>query len=204
MNKTINHEVENIFSIFNKLYFDNTLPLPLIIYGNNSYGTLNTNAVTKNGSCYSHELILPIEMLNKNIDEIAACILHNMIHEYDYINEKRMVSRCDTYHNVKFKKFAEKCGLRCEYNTKNGWTTHTNNSFKEKCSDLGFKKTWSKRYTVNSTSGKSSSVKYVDEISKESVRGTKPNHILFCFDDCPEIASEIEKKYGKKRMVVCE
>lgn len=202
MNKVVSCEIEKIFNAFNKLYFNNSLSLPLIKYGNNSYGALNKNAVTKNGSSYSHEMALPIEILNKNIDEIAACVLHNMIHEYDYVYDKKMTSRGDTYHNQKFKEFAEKCGLKCEYaGSKNGWTTHTNDMFKSKCAELGFEKKWSKRYTYNSGKKDSSTVKYIDIVSNESVRGTKPNHILFCFDDCPELAIEIEKKYGKKRMV---
>lgn len=205
MNKVVSCEIEKIFNSFNRLYFNNALSLPLITYGNNSYGALNKNAVTKNGSFYSHEMTLPIEILNKNIDEIAACVLHNMIHEYDFIYEKKMSSRGGTYHNKKFKEFAEKCGLQCiNAGEKNGWTTHTNNTFKDKCEKLGFEKKWSKRYTFKSGKRDSSTVKYIDEESKESVRGTKSNHILFCFDDCPEIAEEIEKKYGKKRMIKCE
>ena len=205
VNKVVSCEIEKIFNSFNKLYFDNALFLPLIKYGNNTYGALNQNAVTKNGSSYSHEMTLPIEMLNKSIDEIAACVLHNMIHEYDYVYAKKMTSRGDTYHNQKFKAFAEKCGLSCEYTgAKNGWITHTNDAFKQQCINLGFKKEWSKRYTFKSGKKDSSAVKYIDKASGESVRATKPNHILFCFDDCPEIAAEIEKKYGKKRMVKCE
>ena len=204
VNKVVSCEIEKIFNSFNELYFDNSLSLPLIKYGNNFYGALNQNAVTKNGSSYSHEMTLPVEMLNKTIDEIAACVLHNMIHEYDYVYEKKMASRGDTYHNQKFKLFAEKCGLSCEYTDKNGWITHTNDSFRQQCVELGFKKEWSKRYTFKSGKKDSSTVKYIDKASGESVRATKPNHILFCFDDRPEIAAEIEKKYGKKRMIKCE
>ena len=204
MNKTVSCEIEKIFNSFNQLYFNNSLSMPLITYGNNFYGALNKNAVTKNGSLYSHELTLQIKMLNEDIYEIAACVLHNMIHEYDYIYEQKMTSRGDTYHNKKFKEFAEKCGLRCEYNSKNGWSTYISQEFKNKCIELGFRKKWSKRYTLPTTHlTRSSTVKYIDEFSKESVRGTKPNHILFCFDDCPEIAIEIEKKYGRKRMSMC-
>lgn len=204
MNKTVSNEIGKIFNVFNKLYFNNLLSLPLVTYGNNSYGALNKNAVIKNGSSYSHELVLPIEILNKDIDEIAACVLHNMIHEYDYIYEKKMASRGNTYHNKRFKEFAEKCGLKCECDDKNGWKTYTNKEFKDKCIELGFKKSWSKRYTIAAPVRASSTVKYIDKDSNESVRGTKPNHILFCFDDCPEIAVEIEEKYGKKRMIVCK
>ena len=205
MNQTVTNEIEKIFNAFNKLHFNNLLPPPLITYNNSSYGSVNKNAVTKNGSHYSYELILPIDILNKDIDEIAACVLHNMIHEYNYIYDKKMSSRGDTYHNKKFKDFAEKCGLQCECTgEKYGWTTHGNEEFKNVCIELGFEKKWSKRYTLPQSVKQSSTVKYVDEVSGESVRGTKPSHILFCFNDCPELALEIEKKYGKKRMVICD
>lgn len=205
MNTIVSNEIEKIFNTFNKLYFDNKLPMPLISYGNNSYGSLNKNAVTKNGSLYSHELTLPIEIINKDIYEIAACILHNMIHIYDYVYEKNMVSRCDTYHNKRFKEFAEKCGLTCKnLGNANGWDTLVNDKFKAKCDEFGFKKTWNKRYTVDD--GKvcpnQSMVRYVDEKLNEIVRGTKRNHILFCFNDRPDIAEEIEQKYGRKRMIM--
>lgn len=205
MNRSVTYEIEKIFNTFNKLYFDDLLPPPMITYNNSLYGSLNKNAVTKNGSCYSYELILPINILNKDIDEIAACVLHNMIHEYDYIYEKKMASRGDTYHNKRFKNFAEKCGLTCECSSeKYGWTTHTNDEFKTMCIELGFDKNWSNRYELPQSVKQSSTVKYIDEISGESVRGTKPNHILFCFNDCPDLAIEIERIYGKKRMVVCD
>ena len=205
MNTSVSNEIEKIFNAFNELYFDSKLPPPLVTYGNCSYGTLNKNAVVKNGSLYSHELMLPVEILNNSIDEIAACVLHNMIHIYDYVYDKHMVSRGDTYHNKRFKEFAEKCGLTCrDLGDAKGWETFTNEEFKKKCLELGFKKSWSKRYTVPSNmKTNSSTVRYIDEVSNEIVRGTKKNHILFCFNDCPELADEIEKKYGKKRMIMC-
>lgn len=202
MNQLVNSEIEKIFNAFNKLYFDNLLSMPMVTFGESSYGILNKNSVIKNGSSYSNELMLPIEILNDDIDEVAACVLHNMIHIYNYVYDKHMVSRGDTYHNKRFKEFAERCGLSCKnLGGGKGWDTFTNETFKAKCKELGFEKTWNKRYTAKGFSN-SSTVKYIDEFSNETVRGTKKNHILFCFNDRPDIAEEIEKKYGRKRMVV--
>ena len=92
----------------------------------------------------------------------------------------------------------------------------TNGKIERFCRKHGFKKTWgdvyvSQAYDINKTwngsmrSGDivkckhtSSTRKYVDA-DGESVRCTK-EHILFCLDKYPEIADEIEQRYGIMRM----
>lgn len=53
----------------------------------------------------------------------------------------------------------------------------------------------------NKKVSKSSTVKYLDKRSGNSVRATK-SHILFCLDDNPELALEITEKYNIQPMVL--
>ena len=58
-----------------------------------------------------------------------------------------------------------------------------------------------KLYTPVVNKKSSSTVKYIDKRTGNSVRATK-KHILFCLDDKPDVAIEICKKYGISQMVL--
>lgn len=191
MNKQIDKEIDKIFTTFNEEFFDGKLPKPLWNYNRCELGSINVNSVIKNNNEYQHELTLPINSLNYDIDEFAAIVLINMIRLYNFINNKDMISRNGTYYNKKFKKFAEKCGLSCEHTgLKCGFLAKSNPEFASFCKSCGFSKTWNKRFTYNDGLKQSSTRKLScpNPECKVSTRITK---------DYPIICGECYKKYGR-------
>ena len=61
------------------------------------------------------------------IEEVAATLLHEMVHYYNYENGIQDCSRGNTYHNRRFKAAAEAHGLIVEHSDKYGWS-HTSPS----------------------------------------------------------------------------
>ena len=203
MNKEVNAEINKIFNTFNKMFFDNKLPLPLFKFSKCQHTTINTNVVAKKNNKYSHELHLPRRCLNEPIDIFAMYVLECMIREYDFINDAKLFSRNGEYANKRFKAMAESCGLMCEDTKgKRGFVIHSNETFKNICEKGGFKKTWGKIYECNDGRKNDNSYKYKDPLTNESVRGTKKGHFIICFNECPEIGEQVEKMFGKKRMMI--
>lgn len=58
------------------------------------------------------------------IEEIAATLLHEMVHYYNHIHGIQDCSRGNTYHNKRFKEAAETRGLTVSHSDKYGWS-HT-------------------------------------------------------------------------------
>ena len=191
MNKQINKEVDKIFKAFNENFFDGKLPQPLWKYNRCKLGSLNPNSVIKHNNEYQHELTLPIEALNNDIDEFAAIILINMIRLYDFIYDKKMFSNNGSYCNKRFKLFAESCGLTCIYDNEiHGFLAKSNPEFAAYCKSYGFTKTWNKRYTYNDglKSSSSSTIYCPNPDCKVNMRKTG-NYSVIC--------GECYKKYGK-------
>lgn len=65
-----------------------------------------------------------MEPLIRPIEEVAATLLHEMVHYFNYENGIQDCSRGNTYHNKKFKVAAEAHGLNVEHSDKYGWS-HT-------------------------------------------------------------------------------
>lgn len=189
VNSSVNKQFEKIFDVFNKEFFNAELEIPLFRLENrcSKDGAFISNAIINQGTTYSHEIIIPIDILNEKIDVVAACILHNMIHYYAYINDFKVSSRGernDCYHSKKFKSIAEDCGLTLKYNDKSGWVTYTNRNFAESCKIYGFKKTWKNRYTVDKNLKTNNSKKYICPCCGTIIRATRFVNVV-C-GDCNE------------------
>ena len=205
MNDIVNKEVEKIFLTFNKKFFNNELPMPLFKFGRTQYPRINENVVAKNKEKYSHEITLPYDSLNKEIDVVAAVVLEGMIQEYSFVNDLKLISRGNSYYNRKFAKMAQSFGLTAEKSKpgqlNRGYEILSNESFKVLCDQLGFKKLWGKIYEYNKGKKPGSTIKYYDPDTGNSIRATK-EHFLICFDECPEIGEKVEKMFNKKRMII--
>ncbi len=71
-----------------------------------------------------YELNITAQQLNRPINEIAATMIHEMVHHYAKINNMQDCSRSGTYHNKLFKRLAEMHGLNVERMPTIGWS-HT-------------------------------------------------------------------------------
>lgn len=183
INSSVNKQLEKMFTVFNKEFFDDVLEMPLFrIQAKCSYdGSFNPDAVIDQGTKYAHEIIIPIERLNERIDSLAACLLHNMIHYFAFIKDYKVSSNNDFYHNKNFKEMAEYCFLETEYEESKGWITNTSDKFAKACEKYGFKKTWRNRYVKENGFRPSSTRKYICPCCGNSFRATKNINVM-CID----------------------
>jgi hypothetical protein len=136
MNATLKNTISNLedlFSVFNEVYFENELARPVITVSpdttNKAFGWCTTYKAwsdSKSGEGY-YEINICAEHLARPIEEVAGTMLHEMVHLHNLQNGIKDNSRGGTYHNAKFKETAEAHGLNVEKNEKYGWAVTTLN-----------------------------------------------------------------------------
>lgn len=117
--------LNKIFDILNDEFFECTLPRPTITIQSTprAYGHFSLRDdtwVSKNGA--SHEINIGAGTLARPIEEVAATLLHEMVHYQNYLLGIQDCSRGGTYHNRRFKESAENHGLVVHHHEKYGWT----------------------------------------------------------------------------------
>lgn len=123
----VTNELEKLFSIFNKHYFNNELETPIITVspenGTNSYGWFTTWRAWDDGSENGrYEINICAEHLNRPIQETIGTLLHEMVHLFNKMNDVQDCSRSGTYHNKRFKTAAEEHGLVVHKTSKYGFS----------------------------------------------------------------------------------
>lgn len=127
--ESINSELNRVFDIFNKHYYNNEIEKPVIAVQTNgkdsgTMGWCTCNKVWKDDekNQFYYEITICSEYLFRDIQEICATLLHEMVHLY--CNEKNIknTSRGHTYHNKRFKEIAEQHGLVVQYDKRIGWS----------------------------------------------------------------------------------
>lgn len=119
--------LNKIFDLLNAEFFENALSRPTITIQSTprAYGHFSLREdtwVSKLGG--THEINIGAGTLARPIEEVAATLLHEMVHYYNYENGIQDCSRGNTYHNKKFKAAAEAHGLIVTHSDKYGWS-HT-------------------------------------------------------------------------------
>ena len=119
--------LNKIFDLLNEAYFENTLSRPTITIQSTpkAYGHFSLREdtwVSKLGG--THEINIGAGTLARPIEEVAATLLHEMVHYFNYENGIQDCSRGNTYHNRRFKEAAEARGLCVSHSEKYGWS-HT-------------------------------------------------------------------------------
>ena len=122
--------LNKIFDLLNAEFFESTLSRPTITIQSTprAYGHFSLRDdtwVSKLGG--THEINIGAGTLARPIEEVAATLLHEMVHYFNYENGVQDCSRGNTYHNKKFKAVAEAHGLNVEHSDKYGWS-HTSPS----------------------------------------------------------------------------
>lgn len=117
--------LNRIFDILNQEFFESALSRPTITIQSTpkAYGHFSLRDdtwVSKNGM--SHEINIGAGTLARPIEEVAATLLHEMVHFFNYTQNIQDCSRGGTYHNRRFKASAEAHGLIVHHNEKYGWT----------------------------------------------------------------------------------
>ena len=119
--------LNKVFDLLNDEFFESSLSRPTITIQSTpkAYGHFSLREdtwISKLGG--THEINIGAGTLSRPIEEVAATLLHEMIHYYNYEHGIQDCSRGNTYHNKKFKEAAEAHGLIVEHSDKYGWS-HT-------------------------------------------------------------------------------
>lgn len=117
--------LNRIFDIMNQEFFESALSRPTITIQSTpkAYGHFSLRDdtwISKNG--ISHEINIGAGTLSRPIEEVAATLLHEMVHYHNYLLNIQDCSRGGTYHNRRFKASAEAHGLIVHHHDKYGWT----------------------------------------------------------------------------------
>ena len=119
--------LNKLFDLLNAEFFENALSRPTITIQSTprAYGHFSLREdtwVSKLGG--THEINIGAGTLARPIEDVAATLLHEMVHYYNYEKGIQDCSRGNTYHNRKFKAAAESHGLTVTHSEKYGWS-HT-------------------------------------------------------------------------------
>ena len=122
--------LNKVFDLLNAEFFESALSRPTITIQSTprAYGHFSLREdtwISKLGK--THEINIGAGTLARPIEEVAATLLHEMVHYYNFVNGIQDCSRNGTYHNRKFKKAAEARGLIVQHSEKYGWS-HTSPS----------------------------------------------------------------------------
>ena len=122
--------LNKLFDLLNAEFFESALSRPTITIQSTprAYGHFSLREdtwISKLGK--THEINIGAGTLARPIEEVAATLLHEMVHYYNFVNGVQDCSRNGTYHNRKFKKAAEARGLIVQHSEKYGWS-HTSPS----------------------------------------------------------------------------
>ena len=131
--------LNKVFDLLNAEFFESELSRPTITIQSTpkAYGHFSLREdtwVSKLGG--THEINIGAGTLSRNIEDVCATLLHEMVHYYNYVQGIQDCSRGGTYHNKKFKVAAEARGLIVEHHDKYGWTiTSPGDSLLQFCLD---------------------------------------------------------------------
>ena len=119
--------LNKVFDLLNNEFFESALSRPTITIQSTprAYGHFSLREdtwVSKLGG--THEINIGAGTLSRPIEEVAATLLHEMVHYYNYERGVQDCSRGNTYHNRKFKEAAEAHGLMVQHSERYGWS-HT-------------------------------------------------------------------------------
>lgn len=122
-------ELDRLFEVFNKHFFQNFLEKPIIIIQStgkkpiNGYCTLEKTWSNTNEDYY--EIGVSAEHLNRDVYGLCGTLIHEMVHLYNLKVGIKDVAPNFVYHNKKFKLEAEKHGLIISQAPKIGWSLTT-------------------------------------------------------------------------------
>jgi len=119
-------ELQRMFKLLNKSYFNNELERPVITILTDStsgaYGWISVNKVwsTKDNAWF-REINLCAEYLNRPVELVITTLMHEMCHLWNIQRKVQDCSRAGTYHNREFKEVAEARDLTVEKDARYGY-----------------------------------------------------------------------------------
>lgn len=123
----LTNQLEKMFRLLNKDFFDDALDTPIItvVPSSRSYAHYTPWSAWQSKDTYRREINIASGTLDRPLEAVTASLLHEMCHMYnDLVLNIQDCSRGGTYHSKKFKEAAEAHGLLCSRTEKYGWS-HT-------------------------------------------------------------------------------
>ena len=117
--------LNQIFDLLNDRFFENELSKPVITIQSTprAYGHYTLyDAWSVDGEKGMREINMGAGTLARPIEEVAATLLHEMVHYYNDLHEIKDCSRGNTYHNKNFRDAAQARGLQIEHHPTYGWS----------------------------------------------------------------------------------
>jgi hypothetical protein len=119
-------ELQRMFKLLNKIYFNDELERPVIAILTDStsgaYGWISVNKVwNSKDNAWFREINLCAEYLNRPAELVITTLMHEMVHLFNIQCGVQDTSRAGTYHNREFKDAAEARGLIVEKDPKYGF-----------------------------------------------------------------------------------
>lgn len=116
--------LDKIFKLLNTEFFEGQLPAVIITIQSTprAYGHFTTYDAWHCQEDGFKEINIGAGTLDRPIENVTATLLHEMVHEYCFIQGIKDTSRAGAYHNKRFKIEAEKRGLSIEYDARVGWS----------------------------------------------------------------------------------
>jgi hypothetical protein len=116
--------LNKLYDMLNADFFSGSMERPVITIRSTpkAYGHFSLyNAWNVKGKGVP-EINIGAGTLDRPIELIATTLLHEMVHQYNAVNETPDVSRGGTYHNKRFKETAEAHGLTVSQSALYGWS----------------------------------------------------------------------------------
>jgi predicted RNA-binding Zn-ribbon protein involved in translation (DUF1610 family) len=122
-------KTEAMFDLFNAHFYDNVLHRPAITVspdgGRGAYGWCSVYEIWQGNDEAYREINICAEYIDRPIGEVAATMLHEMVHLHNLVNSIKDVSNNGYYHNRQYKATAEAHGLHIDQHPTYGWTITT-------------------------------------------------------------------------------
>lgn len=122
-------ELNRLFDLLNNQYFNGKLEKPIVVVHTNgkdrlAMGWCTIRKIWKDNekNQYYYEIAICAEYLYRNVQEICATLLHEMVHLYNLQMDIKDTSRGNTYHNKRFKQTSEMASLVVGYDKRIGWS----------------------------------------------------------------------------------
>ena len=118
--------LEELFEDFNACFFGGELQRPVLTFSSDTtrgaYGwfTLDTVWIHLADDAKANEINICCDQI-ESPEQVAKTLLHEMVHQYNFMKGVKDCSRGGSYHNTKFRDACLEHGLDCHQSAKYGW-----------------------------------------------------------------------------------
>lgn len=188
--------IEQIYDFLNERFFESALSKPIITIQPDeqcrALGWFVPHRIWKDGNGYSEcEINLSANFLDRSIEDISATLLHEMCHQFAYLNDVKDYCRSGYYHNKEFAQIAMAHGLDVARVENKGFAhTQLNESAKTIIADLN---------VVNNLVYRKVTLQDIREILAGEMRQAAKKKGETVFESSEEFVAELNKRLVERQ-----